>query len=278
MVESREDGWSELGPDVERWLALGGEAPATTIRLVLTDIDGVLTGGEGATADPSVLARVAARNDAAREDPLVPAIALCTGRQAPYVELLAQLTRTFVPCLFEHGAGLMEPRRFRFLFNPALGPAPWRGIAAVREVLEAPLLAPRRAFVQPGKEASLTLYPLGSTTTTEVAQAARAALADVGSPFVVTPNINGVEIRRQGIDKGTGARWLAERLGLPLVAFGGVGDADDDLTFLRLVGFPAAPANATPAVREQVRFVASRGDGEGLLEILDRITHENCSA
>ena len=264
-----------MGADVERWLALGAGLRADTIRVVLTDIDGVLTGGEGGAADPGVLSRVATWNDTARRDPFVPAVALCTGRQAPYVELLAQLTRTFLPCLFEHGAGLVDPARFRFLFNPALGPAPWRAVAAVRERLDRPLLAPRRAFVQPGKEATLTLYPLGSTTVDELTEAAAAVLAEAGSPFLVTRNIHGVEIRPPGIDKGAGARWLAARLGLPLEAFGGVGDADDDLLFLRLVGFPAAPANATAAVRDEARFVANGGIGEGLLEILEHLAARN---
>ena len=244
------------------------------MRVVLVDIDGVITAGEGAPADPAHLARLASWNAAAAHDPRLPAISLCSGRQAPYVELMAQMTGAFLPCLFEHGAGLLEPRDFRFRFNPRLGSAPWRAVSTVREAL-APVLGPDRAFVQPGKEASLTLYPLGTLTVAELADDARRAIAGAGGSFVVTANLRGVEIRPPGIDKGTGARWLAAELGIDLSSFAGVGDADDDLTFLRLVGYPAAPANASAAVRSAARYVSSEPYGDGLLDILDHLAAVN---
>jgi 3-deoxy-D-manno-octulosonate 8-phosphate phosphatase KdsC-like HAD superfamily phosphatase len=265
-----------LDPDeaLVRWLHLGESVEPSTLRVVLVDIDGVLTPGEGATAEPELLARVASWNDAAALDPMMPGISLCSGRQAPYVELMAQLTRAFLPCLFEHGAGMLQPRSFRFTFSPRVGPAPWRAVAALREALDE-LLASGRALVQPGKEATLTLYPLGSTTVAELAKAAERAVEQAGSPFKVTPNIRGVELRPPDIDKGTGTRWLADELGIALPAFAGVGDADDDLTFLRLVGYPAAPANASPSVRSTAQFVSGRPFGEGLLEILGHLVEVN---
>jgi 3-deoxy-D-manno-octulosonate 8-phosphate phosphatase KdsC-like HAD superfamily phosphatase len=257
-----------------RWLHLGESVEPTGLRIVLVDIDGVLTRGEGATAEAGLLARVASWNDAAALDPMMPGISLCSGRQAPYVELMAQVTRAFLPCLFEHGAGMLQPRSFRFRFNPLVGTAPWRAVAALREALDE-LLDSGRAFVQPGKEATLTLYPLGSTTVAELATAAESAVAQAGSPFKVTPNFRGVELRPPGIDKGTGTRWLAEELGIALPAFAGVGDADDDLTFLRLVGYPAAPANASASVRSTAKYVSGRPFGEGLLEILGHLVEVN---
>jgi hypothetical protein len=265
---------TERDPALERWLELGESLGPSTLRLVLVDIDGVLTPGEGGTAEPGLLARVASWNDASSVDPMVPGISLCSGRQAPYVELMAQMTHTFLPCLFEHGAGMLQPRSFRFTFSPLVGPTPWRAVAAVRDALDE-LLGAGRAFVQPGKEATLSLYPLGSTTVADLAIAAESLLAAAGSPFKVTPNIHGVEVRPTGIDKGTGTRWLADELGLPLSSFAGVGDADDDLTFLRLVDYPAAPANASAAVRSTARFVSGRPFGDGLLEILDHLAEVN---
>ena len=91
----------------------------------------------------------------------------------------------------------------------------------------------------------------------------------------MTPNIRGVELRPPGIHKGTGTHWLSEELGIALPAFAGVGDADDDLTFLRLVGFPAAPANASASVRSMAQYVSGRPFGEGLLEILAHLVDVN---
>jgi hypothetical protein len=138
---------------------------------------------------------------------VIPSISLCSGRQAPYVELLAQLTHVFLPCLFEHGAGMLDPRGFGFTFNPVAGPSPWRAVAAVREALDG-LTSSGRAFIQPGKEATLTLYPVGATTVSELAASAERAAILAGSTFRVTPNIRGVELRPPGIDKGAGrAGW-----------------------------------------------------------------------
>lgn len=264
--------------DLDRWLRLGTTRQAPIVRVVLVDVDGVVTQGEGAPVDPRLLQELAAWNAAALEDRCVPGVALCTGRQAPYVELLAQLTGGFLPCLFEHGAGMFDPQRFRFAFNPSLPPHPWNDLASVRAALDAPLLSSGRAFVQPGKEATMTLYPLGSTSVAQLAELAADILARAGNSFRVTPNVRGVEIRPPGIDKGAGTRWLSSRLQIPMVCFAGVGDADDDLSFLRLVGFPSAPANATPAVRSASRYVATGRFGVGLLQILEHLVALNRSA
>lgn len=256
--------------DLARWVAAAATAP-DGIRLILADIDGVLSGGEGSPFRPRLLEHMAAWNRSAARDLRRPAIALCSGRQAPYVELLAQLSGCFLPCIFEHGAGILEPQRFRFRFQPSLGAAPWREAAAVRQVIEA-ALGPDAAFVQPGKEVTLTLYPLGSTSPAELGAAVTAALDRAGSGFVVTVNLRGVEVRPPGIDKGSGARWLSDQLGVSLDRFAGVGDSEDDLTFLRLVGYPTAPANARPAVRSTARYVARGAQDRGFLEILRHLS------
>jgi len=57
-------------------------------RLVVADVDGVLSHGEAAPLDFAVLQRLAEINDCARQDPVYPAVTLCTGRPVPYVEVL----------------------------------------------------------------------------------------------------------------------------------------------------------------------------------------------
>lgn len=242
------------------------------LRLVLTDVDGVITRGEGQPAELSILEALQRVNSRARQDPLVPAIALCTGRQAPYVELMAQMTGTFLPCIFEHGAGLFFPSEFRYEFDARLGPDFSARLASVRAALDGPLLRTGKAFVQPGKEATMSLYPLGKTSVDELA-----ALAEryVPADWSVARNVHGVEVRPHGIDKGVGARRLSEALGVRFEAFAGVGDSDPDLSYLRLVGFSAAPNNATPGVKEAVGYVARGSFGDGLLEILERIEQFN---
>ncbi len=231
----------------------------------MCDIDGVITRGEGQPIDLPVIARLAELNRAAISDPERLAVTLCTGRQAPYVELMAQLTETFLPCIFEHGAGLFFPREFRYDF--LVPPGYSARLAAVRTALDAPLLSRGKAFVQPGKEATMTLYPL-SASLDEVFDTAQGV---VTNDWTVARNVQGVEVRPPGIDKALGLQRIADLLSMPLERFAGVGDSDPDLNFLHMCGFSTAPANATPAVREAVDYVSSQAYGDGLLDILSVI-------
>jgi len=267
-----------LGRAAVEWLALGAQLPQGSLRLVLADVDGVITRGEGQAIDIEVLQRLAAINAAATLDPCIPAITLCTGRQAPYVELMAQLVGAFLPCIFEHGAGLFFPTTFLYEFDTHLGPDYAARLAKLRAALDGPLIQPGRAFVQPGKEATMTLYPrgpLGTSSVAELAELVEAVVARVEPEFGVARNVHGVEVRPGGIDKGTGARRMAELLDIPLQAMAGVGDSDPDLTFLNCVGLSAAPRNATPTVRQHVMYVANASFGDGLLEIVALVEQRN---
>jgi hydroxymethylpyrimidine pyrophosphatase-like HAD family hydrolase len=266
-----------LGETARAWVGLGVGLPPGSLRLVLADVDGVITRGEGQPTELDVIQRLAAINSNARLDPRVPAITLCTGRQAPYVELMAQLIGVFLPCIFEHGAGLFFPTAFRYEFDARLGADYSARLAELREALDEPLIRSGRAFVQPGKEASMTLYPLADTTVDELFRLAQAAVARISPGFDVAQNVNGVEVRPHGIDKGSGARRVAELLEVPLAAMAGVGDSDPDLSFLDGIGigFSAAPANATPAVRQAVKYVARASFGAGLLEIVTLVEQTN---
>jgi len=251
-----------LGPSAAVWARRAGTSKG--IALVLADVDGVITPGEGQPADLDVLRQLAEQNRAALASAATPALTLCTGRQAPYVELMAQMTGTFLPCIFEHGAGLFFPASFRFSFAEALGADYSARLARLRSSLDAALLRSGRAFVQPGKEATMTLYPLPGTSADEV----YALVQPLALGWDVERNIAHVEVRPHGIDKGFGLRRLTDLLGLPPSAIAGVGDSDPDLSFLRLTGFSAAPANATPAVRNAVDYVSPSRFGRGLVDIL----------
>jgi hydroxymethylpyrimidine pyrophosphatase-like HAD family hydrolase len=266
-----------LGQAALAWVTLGVGLPPGSLRLVLADVDGVITPGEGQPAELDVLERLAAINAAARRDPRVPAITLCTGRQAPYVELMAQLIGAFLPCIFEHGAGLFFPTVFRYEFDARLGPDYSARLAQLRAALDEPLIKTGRAFVQPGKEATMTLYPLGDTRIDELFALAEAGVARFSPEFGVARNVRGVEVRPRGIDKGSGARRIAEHLDVALEAMAGVGDSDPDLSFLHGIGigFSAAPANATPDVRKAVNYVARAPFGAGLLEIVTLVERHN---
>ena len=62
-----------LGAQAIDWLRLGRDLPSTCTRLVLSDVDGVITRGEGQPAELDVIAQLADCNQRAQhDDPLTP--------------------------------------------------------------------------------------------------------------------------------------------------------------------------------------------------------------
>jgi HAD superfamily hydrolase (TIGR01484 family) len=261
-----------MNETIRAWQAL--PAPAGALRAVLVDVDGCLTAGEGQPLDLAALAACAAINERARRDALTPAITLCTGRPAPYVEVLLQAIAGFLPALAEHGGVLLSPADYHIQRHQLIESA-GATLDALRAAVGASLVRPGLGFLQPGKETMLTFYPAPGVTFERAMEVGRAAGASYAELFGVEFNRTCIEWKRHGVDKGSGVRWLADLLDLPLGALAGIGDSDSDLAFLTLVGFPAAPANAIAPVRAQSAYIATRPDARGVLEIVELIEARN---
>jgi hydroxymethylpyrimidine pyrophosphatase-like HAD family hydrolase len=237
------------------------------IRLLLFDVDGVLTEGEARPLDLALLGDLAALNAAARSDPARPAVTLCTGRPAPYVEVMLQAIVGHLPAVFENGCGLYVPSGYRFLAHPLLAGGS-RRFAAARERLRAELVETGRIFFQPGKEYSLSLFPLEGVTVDDLLPLAEAALGPAGESVSLVYSFSCLNVVPRGLDKGQGVRFLCEQAGYALEEVLGVGDSDVDLPFLSMVGYSAAPANANPAVKDLVDYVSPYPTSAGVRDIL----------
>jgi HAD superfamily hydrolase (TIGR01484 family) len=243
---------------------------ARDLRVVVVDIDGCLTPGEAAPWDFDVLRFVADLNRRARAGDAPFAVTLCTGRQQPYVEAMMQAIDGDLPAIYENGGGLYFPSRYSFAEHPSLTETTRARRREIWNVLQRELVAPGLAQFQPGKEVTLTLYPArAGLSLAEIAERARAALDGRRDDFSLYASVSSVEILPPGIDKGAGVQWLSREIKLPLSRFGGIGDAPPDLTFLRRVGYSAAPANATADVKAGVQFVSRHENGRGVREILE---------
>ena len=241
------------------------------IRLIVADVDGVLWSGEAAPFDFAVLQRLAAVNDRAHHELQYPAVTLCTGRPAPYVEVLMQAIHGFYPAIYEHGAGLYIPEPYGFKSHPALTPAMQAQLMELYAVLHTALVATDLAYFQPGKSASFSLFPRAGRTMHKVARTAERLARQWGDTFLVEAGATCVNVMVRGLDKAEGVRWLAHETGIPLHAMAGVGDATGDMQFMQLVGWSAAPANAQAAVKQMAHYTSPYEDGQGLVDILTKI-------
>jgi HAD superfamily hydrolase (TIGR01484 family) len=240
------------------------------LRLVVIDVDGCLTPGEGQPWNFEALKYVAQLNRRAQEDPTKLAVTLCTGRQEPYVEVLMQAISAHLPGIYENGGGLYFPCEYRFVENPLIAAEMREALAGIKATLRREIVETGLGHFQPGKEVSLTLYPLGRVNVHQLFLATAEALATRRSGYIAQESVSCVDIIPKGIDKGAGVRWLSRETGIPLDQIGGIGDSASDLKFLSIIGRSAAPSNAADAVKASVDYVSPFEDGDGVVDILRR--------
>jgi len=87
------------------------------------------------------------------------------------------------------------------------------------------------------------------------------------------PETRFINITAHGVDKGSAVRAIAAEYGLPLSRVMFIGDADNDASALRAVGWPVAMANAEPGARALARLIVGHVDAGGVAEALVLAEH-----
>lgn len=240
------------------------------LRLVVIDIDGCLTPGEAQPWNFDALEYIAQLNRRAQKDPTKLAVTLCTGRQEPYVEVMMQAIDAHLPGIYENGGGLYFPRDYRFVENPLITAAMREALADIKAILRRDIVEVGLGYFQPGKEVSLTFYPVDKVSVHKLYLATAKALETCNVEYIAQESVSCVDIVPRGIDKVAGVRWLSRETGIPLNQMGGIGDSASDLKFLSVLGRSAAPANAADEVKATVDYVSPYEDGDGVVDILRR--------
>lgn len=94
---------------------------------------------------------------------------------------------------------------------------------------------------------------------------------DLGLSLEVIFNKDAVMVLPRGVDKATGLAAALEMLGVAPRSAVGVGDAENDLSMLRLCGLGAAVANSLPGVKSAADLVLAGARGQGVIELIDRM-------
>lgn len=88
-----------------------------------------------------------------------------------------------------------------------------------------------------------------------------------------------VDVYKGCHDKASAVRDFAQKHQLQLSEVCFIGDDVNDLPAMALVGLPAAPANAQPAVKAKAAFITSQSGGFGAVrEVIDKILGQPTSA
>ena len=74
-----------------------------------------------------------------------------------------------------------------------------------------------------------------------------------------------------GVSKATGLQIALQSMNMTAEQVVGVGDAENDLAFLRLCGLAVAVENALPEVRDGADLVIPEARGAGVRELIRRL-------
>lgn len=94
---------------------------------------------------------------------------------------------------------------------------------------------------------------------------------ELGLEAQVIGNRNAVMVLPAGINKATGLDYALRELGLSRHEVVGIGDAENDQSFLRHCECAVAVANAAASTREVADIVTSAQNGDGVIELIDEL-------
>jgi hydroxymethylpyrimidine pyrophosphatase-like HAD family hydrolase len=185
---------------------------------------------------------------------------LATGRQLAELQEVFPEYALFDRIVAENGAVLYEPagKDGRAL----AGPPPPEFVDALR-----------RRGVQPlskGQCIVATWRPFESTVL-EVIRGMRLELQ-------IISNKDALMVLPTGINKASGLQVALDELGLSPHNTVGVGDAENDDTFLAMCECSVAVANALPALKERADFVTTNSHGAGVEELIEKLLSEDLAS
>ena len=77
------------------------------------------------------------------------------------------------------------------------------------------------------------------------------------------------EFTKAGVNKGTGLRFLAEHIGVPMEFTMACGDSENDLSMLRAAQVAVAMENAKPAVKKESNYITLSNDESGVAHAIE---------
>jgi HAD superfamily hydrolase (TIGR01484 family) len=216
-----------------------------------TDYDGTIaTGGKASGAAISAIARLRASGRRA---------ILVTGRRLDELLKVFPQVDLFDYIVAENGAVVYAPRTRE---ETLLGKPPPADFVKCLENLGVNPIEVGRVIV--------ATYLLNQTAVLE-------AIQETGLELHIVFNRNALMVLPAGINKATGLDYALRKLGLSFHEAVGVGDAENDHSFLGRCECAVAVANAAPSIRRLAAFVTKGEAGQGVAELVDELIADDLS-
>lgn len=218
-------------------------------RALAADYDGTLA-QDGRVAAPTLDALRRWR-DAGRR------LVLVTGRGLEDLRRVLPVLDVFDLVVVENGGLLHRPDDGQVI---PLAPAPHPALVSRL----------RRDGVTP-----LSVETVVLATTTSHEHTVQQALHDLRLGYHLERNRESLLVLPQGVDKASGLDVALRALSVAPTDTVGIGDAENDLSFLRLCGLSAAPADSLPQVQGAADLVTEGGAGQGVIELVDGVLSDD---
>lgn len=237
------------------------------IRLVVLDIDGVLSEGKSSWFSSEIVSVLSAMNHRAQEDPSAPAATVITGRPGPYIEAFIQVIHGAAPAVFEQGTGLYDPVSYRFSCHPDLGDL--GDFHRLKQIIIDHIVNPGYAVMQIGKEYTISIF----NSDTKINRKLRHMIIEEAgeelcSSFDIIYSSDSLNIMPKGFHKGKGIELLSSAAGIGLDEMLGIGDSSVDVPFLEKVGHSACPGNSSDDVKQVCGYRSPDPYDAGVIDIL----------
>jgi HAD superfamily hydrolase (TIGR01484 family) len=212
------------------------------ILAIASDYDGTIA-EDGVTA-PSTLAALARFKASGRK------LIMVTGRHLPDLKEVFGSLALFDVVVAENGG---------LLYYPHTGDV--RPLAA----------APSELFVARLRERGVDELAIGQAiVATHVRHHAtiRDTIGEMALDLEIILNTDALMVLPQGINKASGLEAALVELSLPAASVAAIGDAENDVIFLKHCGYAVAVANALPEVKAVASVVTAAARGAGVEEFL----------
>lgn len=184
---------------------------------------------------------------------------LVTGRQIPDLKAVLPDLTLFDAVVAENGALLQDPKTGAERLLAPLPPAAF--VAELRARGVAPL--------EVGRGIVATWEPHEGTVLS--------VIHALGLEMQIVFNKGAVMVLPAGVSKASGLAAALASLGLSLTNTAGVGDAENDQSFLAVCGLSAAVRNATPYVLDNCDLPLKGRNGDGVAELIQRLITEDAA-
>lgn len=214
-------------------------------RALALDYDGTIA-WHGAVDAPTIAA-LQRLKDSGRT------LLMVTGREVPELLKAFPHTELFDLIVAENGAVLFAPNGGSY---ELLAPPPPPKFAIE---LKARGVGP----ISEGKVVVATWEPHQHTVL--------AVIKEMGLELDIIFNKGAVMVLPGGVNKGSGLKAAAKKLGLDPKEIAAAGDAENDHSFLAEAGFFVAVANAIDSLKAKADWVTTKDHGAGVAELIDRL-------